>query len=190
MGIILTSQTASKSVFWSDHFDTLITVIVTILGFIITYLMTKKNFKNEITKSKIAITADMMKDLPLELCELMDQLLALEETQTIPTNHITTILAKILAYGSKDAVAIAAYMQQLVYSNSDRKDQDKDWASISCYALLITQIKYDLTSEVISPDSWFKLKTTDYYEKKDVINKCINSIVLELALNPMFIVCE
>lgn len=34
--------------FLQKHFDTILTVSITILGFIITYFMTKRNFKDEI----------------------------------------------------------------------------------------------------------------------------------------------
>lgn len=47
--------------FLTSHFDTIITVCVTVLGFIITYLMTRKNFKDEVKKNKLALNTENIK---------------------------------------------------------------------------------------------------------------------------------
>jgi len=44
--------TQSTPSFWIEHFDTIITVAVTVIGFIITYFRTTKNFQEEIRKNK------------------------------------------------------------------------------------------------------------------------------------------
>ena len=79
-------------------------------------------------------------------------------------------------------------MQQLAFSNRDGQDEQKKWEALVAYALLITQIKYDLTSEVISPESWFKMKITDYETLRPVAIKMINELVDSLNLNKEFMV--
>ena len=65
--------------FFYQHIDTLITVSVTVFGFIVTYFMTQKTFQNEVRKDKIARTMESIQDLPIEICELID--LSLRKTQ-------------------------------------------------------------------------------------------------------------
>ncbi len=181
------AQTANQSSFFMDHFDSIITVIVTILGFIITYFMTKKNFKDEVMKNKLAINANIIKDLPYEVCLLMDKLLHNKQSEII-IDEYSNLFSKILSYGSRDAVSIVIQMQQLCYVNSCENDKGKMYEMLGCYALLITQIKYDLTSEIISPESWFEMKCNDYMLLKNDIKLAINNIITKLELNTSFIV--
>ena len=36
--------------FFTDHFDTIITIAITIVGFVVTYFGTRRSFKNEIAQ--------------------------------------------------------------------------------------------------------------------------------------------
>ena len=45
---------------------------ITILGFFISYKAMKRNFKNEVQKTKVAVNVDEIRKLPYEICELMD----------------------------------------------------------------------------------------------------------------------
>ena len=65
------------------------------------------------------------------------------------------------------------------------KENDR-WKALAAYSLLITQLKYDLTAEVISPESWFMLRITDYEKKQEEIKSEINNIVDNLRLNKLF----
>ncbi len=183
-------QAVEHTSFLLEHFDAIITVLITVLGFVITYLMTKKNFKDEVTKNKLTINAEIIRDLPYEVCKLMDRFVPKGGEKQLTVAEYSDLLAKILAYGSKNAVSIATHMQQLSYSNAANMDIQKKWELLSCYALLTSQIKYDLTSEVISPESWFKLKLNDYETiRPEIVNK-INYVVEELSLIKSFHVKE
>lgn len=186
----ITPQAVEHTSFLLEHFDAIITVLITVLGFVITYLMTKKNFKDEVTKNKLAINAEIIRNLPYEVCELMDRFVPKGGQKQLTVAEYSGLLAKILAYGSKNAVSIATHMQQLSYSNAENMDLQKKWELLSCYALLISQIKYDLTSEVVSPESWFKLKLNDYEKIRPEIVKKINYVVEELSLIKSFQVKE
>lgn len=166
------------------HFDTMITVLITVLGFIITYFMTKRNFEDEITKYKITHTAEAIQSLPYDICQMMDSMIRNKKGLL---EEYGKILSRVLAYGSKDAVSIAICMQQLSYTLNDRPD-DERFSVLAAYALLITQLKYDLTSEIISPESWFQLRMTDYSKMQSYMKSTINDLVLELDLNTSFLV--
>ncbi len=171
-----------------NHFDSVITVFVTVLGFIITYFMTKKNFQDEIRKDKIALAAQEIQTLPYDICQLMDRMIkAGKEDPESFVKEYGAILSKVLAYGSKDAVSIATKMQQLSYSLTNKPTMER-FPIMAAYALLVTQLKYDLTSEVISPESWFQLRMTDYEKLRPTMKNSINDIVNELGLSNSFTV--
>ena len=99
------------------------------------------------------------------------------------------LMSKIIAYGSKDAIAIAIHMQKLAYiSNKREQTKEEQWELLASYSLLITQFKYDLSSEIISPESWFQLKITDYEENMQQMKSIINKIINKLSLNKGFLV--
>ena len=169
-----------------DHFDSIITVFITILGFVITYYMTKKNFKDEIRKNKIALASQETQTLPYDICQLMDSMLKDKaKNQDLFVKEYGAILSKVLAYGSNDAVKIAIKMQNLSYDSASKPTNEK-FPILAAYALLITQLKFDLTSEIISPESWFKLRMTDYSKIQETMKDAINSIVTELSLSESF----
>lgn len=169
------------------HFDTIITVLVTIVGFIITYFMTKKNFEDEVKKDKITHTAEAIQTLPYDICQMMDSMIKKKDYSAEQVEQYGKMLSKVLAYGSKDAVSIAIRMQQLVYTLNERPADEK-YSALAAYALLITQLKYDLTSEIISPESWFQLRMTNYSKIQSSMKSTINGLICELDLNSSFFV--
>ncbi|MEN6338853.1 MAG: hypothetical protein ABFD03_01860 [Clostridiaceae bacterium] len=171
--------------FLRNHFDAIITIILTAIGFIITNVKTNRDFKNEVMKNKLAINVDTIKTLPYDICQLMNK--ASKSSQDVSVDEISAILSKVISYGSKDAVSIAVSMQEMTYKFTSEKNKESLWPLLASYSLLISQIKYDLTSMVTSPESWFRIKITDYHTKRDDIVKVINKLVHELKLNKEFL---
>lgn len=167
--------------FISQHLDTLITVFMTLIGFVVTYIMTQQAFKDEIRKYKINHTVEVIQDLTFDICELMDRI----GDGSLKSEQFKAIMSKILAYGSEDAIKIAIQMQRCAY---DSHGKPSSASQLALYALLITQLKYDLTSEIVSPESYFLLRIKDYDKLKKTIQESINSYVKELKLNKHFIV--
>lgn len=166
------------------HFDALLTVGVTILGFVINYFVTKKNFQEEIRKEKISKNTEVIQALPYAICVLMNKIL--NKGETAPQLY-TEIMLKILSYGSRDAVKIAIKLLRMTHSLSEYPE-GKRILVLSPYALLITQLKYDLSAEIISPECWFEMCISDYETVKTEMRKSINDIVNELELNESFYV--
>ena len=44
------------------------------------------------------------------------------------------------------------------------------------FSLLITQLKYEISDEIISPESWFKLKINDYDTVREKMIEKINAL--------------
>ena len=91
----------------------------------------------------------------------------------------------MLAHGSCDAVKITIKMQRMSYESANATSEER-LPMLAAYSLLITQLKYDLTSEIISPESWFQLRMNDYSSIQDTMKKAINALVEELDLNHSF----
>lgn len=167
-----------------------IDVMVTILGFVITYHMTTKSVSDEIRKSKIAHNVEMIHSLPLELCNMMTKIQKAPSTNkktTIKQQDYEELMIKIFAYGSKDAVTLATEIQQTSYKIA-QTNENCGQKMLILFSLLITQLKYDISDEIISPESWFRLKINDYENvRNDMIEK-INQLISELSLNEKFYV--
>lgn len=164
-----------------DHFDAIITILITILGFIITYFLNQSSFRDEVKKDKLSRTAEEIKSLPFDICQMMDAMIG----GKLSVEQYSAILSKVLAYGSKDAVSLAVKMQQLSYKMKEAPKEER-FIIMATYALLITQLKYDLTSEIISPESWFQLRLTDYNALQSQMKGYINDLVDELNVNRAF----
>lgn len=171
--------------FVTNHFETIVSTAITILGFIVTYLMTKKSLKDEIKKDKINRTSETLQMLPYDICQLLSSII--NNHSNLPIEKYNEILSKVISYGSKDTVGIAIKMQQLSYSLADeKKPEDEKFRLMAAYALLITQLKYDITSEIISPESWFEMRIKDYEKLRPQMKKWINDLISELKLNKQF----
>lgn len=171
--------------FFSNHFDAIITVTVTVVGFIITYILTKRSFFDEVRKSKISHNVEMIHSLPLELCELMSKIQKQTKKNPVSPKDYESIMTKIFAYGSRDAVKITTEIQQTFYKVA-KTDEDYGQRLLVLFALLITQLKYDISDEVISSDNWLRLKLNDYDTSKSMLTLKINECVSELGLNKEF----
>lgn len=170
--------------FAGAHFDTFITVAVTVLGFIITYKMTAKSFGNEIRKTKISHNVEIIHSLPFDLCKLMSKIQK-SKGKKLNANEYEGLITKIFAYGSKDAVNIATEIQQTLY-RAAATNEDCGRKLLILFSILITQLKYDISDESITPESWFKLYINDYENERKALAKEINQLISEFSLNEKF----
>lgn len=172
--------------FLVNNFD----MFITILGFFVTYKLTTKTFGNEIRKSKIDQNIEAIHSLPLELCNMMSKI----QKSRLQKNSVTAeeyedLITKIFAYGSKDSVALAIEIQQTFYKVAKTNDDCGQYLLV-LFSLLITQLKYEISDEIISPESWFKLKINDYDNvRENFVNK-INHTVKKLGLSKKFTIKE
>ena len=161
-------------------------VVVTILGFFITYKLTTKTFSNEIRKSKIDHNVEAIHSLPLELCNMMSKIQQSKGSKNaVSASDYEKLMTKIFAYCSKDSVAIAVEIQQTFYK-INKTNEDFGQYLLVLFALLITQLKYEISDEIISPESWFKLKITDYETSREIMVGEINQTIKKLNLNKKF----
>ena len=162
-----------------------VTGVISIIGFIVTNLSMRKNFKNELIKQRVSITLEKMATMPFEVLELLDRIIKSKNgwNEKAELNNFKRIMNEIYAYGSEHAISIVALMQKENYAVSgDVRKMDK-FRVMSSYVLLATQIKYDVTGVYVNPDFWFKMRITDYEKHKEEIKNANNKLVMELDLS-------
>ena len=85
---------------------------------------------------------------------------------------------KVVAYGSKDAVVIAASFQENNYAGAP-----DNFRNLAYYAILAAQLKYDIIGEIIAPELFFKFYLNDYAKNEAGIKNAIDELVEELKLS-------
>lgn len=150
-----------------------ITAAVTIIGFVVTYFLNKRNFKSEIDREKININLDKIADLPYKIQELMNTILN-QGANAKTISDFKELMSLIFAYGSKEAIMLMTNMQQLNYRIADHSADADNMELILYYILLLCQIKYNLTGIKINPEYWLRMRLSDYssmekYKKKQLI---------------------
>lgn len=171
-----------------------LTSIISIIGFVLTNKNMSKNLKNELKKEKTTLHIQKMSEMPYDILSLMDKMTKNSSSSSSSGEVLEEFLEEfgkimntVCAYGSKDAIKIASIMQSENYRMANEKKENKNKYRILCfYSLLVTQIKYDVTNIVNSPELWFKLKINDYYKMRDKMIEENNKIVDELDLNEEF----
>ena len=171
-----------------------LTSIISIIGFVLTNKNMSKNLKNELKKEKTTLHIQKMSEMPYDILSLMDKMTKNSSSSSSSGEVLEEFLEEfgkimntVCAYGSKDAIKIASIMQSENYRMANEKKENQNKYRILCfYSLLVTQIKYDVTNIVNSPELWFKLKINDYYKMRDKMIEENNKIVDELDLNEEF----
>lgn len=165
-----------------DILTIVVPALITIVGLLVNYFFTNRNIKNEISKKKLDISLEYLSEAPYKTLELFEKM-RVKGKEAEYLELFTELSNTVFAYGSEEAIKILGAFQQNNYAiNSGNGDMQK---SIAYFILLTCQIKYDLTGIEISPDSWYKIKITDYetnIENKNKFIKATNEVVEELNL--------
>ncbi|RGF21619.1 hypothetical protein [Dorea sp. AM10-31] len=162
-----------------------LTSIISVIGFILTNKNMSKNLKNELQKEKTSVHIQKMSKMPYDILCLMDTMVKKSQVSEESLDEFKRIMNTVCAYGSKDAIKIASTMQSENYQ-LDKAATKNSYRILAFYPLLVTQIKYDVTNIVNSPELWFRLKINDYENLRDLMVEENNKIVDELDLNKEF----
>ena len=176
---ILLANTSDTN-FWSENIGVFISSAITIVGFVVTYFLTRKNLKDEIQKTQGNKAIELMQEVPYELLEFINGLGKWSGQDAL--NKLNKVISTVCAYGSPSAVKILEeFQKEILYK------EDKDTKALLAYlGLLISQIKFDITGEIMSPESWLIIKIKDYSRfQKDII-KIINTLVDKNKLDKRF----
>ena len=92
-----------------------VTSIISIIGFVVTYKSMKRNFKEELEKEKTSIHIEKMSSIPYKILELMDSIINSRGKGNYLKDFVS-LMDTIYAYGSENAIKIAATMQKENYT--------------------------------------------------------------------------
>lgn len=166
--------------------STSITSIITIIGLIVTYNMNKRNYKEELKNNKTTLNIEKLQSIILDVSNLLNN------PNNINPEKYQLLVSNILSYGSLDAIKILTYLQTSLYNikngklETKEKNNNQTILTITAYCLLITQIKYDLTGEILPPLAYAKIKLTDFRNLENEFYIKNNEIISELHLNENF----
>jgi len=171
-----------------------IPAVATVVGFIVTYRLNKRNFEQEVIKAKRNIQLDKIDDLPHEILSYIDLVNEgfsddMEKEAFIEQlrSKGKPMQSKIIAYGSKDAIKLlmqAAELGREYYeAPDDAKDKKLIWKHDACNVLLLCQARYDLTGIETNPEFWYRIRRPYYIGKEDGFIERNNKIVKDLNLN-------
>ena len=95
----------------------IVTGIISIIGFVVTYNSMKKNFKNELEKEKTSVHIEKMSTIPYFILELLGKIIKSQGQEDI-LNDFNCLMNTVYAYGSEKAIFIAATMQKENYEKA------------------------------------------------------------------------
>lgn len=168
-------------------------IIISITGVIITIYTLREDFQNELAKQKANMQLDKMSTMPYEILELLQNIID-SRNDTAATlqkeimDKMNRIFSTIYAYGTSASIHILAAMQSENYQNASAPNQADTYRMMTFYVLLTAQIRADITGEVVSPEEWFKLKITDFQNNRERIKVANNKLVEELNLSSQYII--
>lgn len=96
----------------------IVTGIISIIGFVVTYNSMKKNFKNELEKEKTSVHIEKMSTMPYFILELSEKMNKSQGQGDILSDFIS-LMNTVYAYGSEKAILIAATMQKENYEKAN-----------------------------------------------------------------------
>lgn len=171
--------------------STTVTGCISIIGFIVTYISMKRNFKNELEKQKSGMALEKMSTIPYEALSFYDVIMGLNKTKKKESeasllNKMAALLNTIYAYGSENAIKITSLMQYESYLRDAGELEMDKYRVVAFYILLASQVKYDVTGTAVSPEMWYRMRIKDYNKVKERFKETNNKLVSELKLNEKF----
>lgn len=162
---------------------------VSIVGNVVAIILNKMEFTYSIQKMKSEQQLSTLYGMQRELLHLVDDICH-DIHGNLRRDYGKIWHEKyemILCYGSKDAMRIAEYIQNLILEGIDDGVSCPLSRLLGAMLLLSMQIKYDTTGVKSSPKSWYigryttqrVFKVGDFYDQS---REDINSIVDELKL--------
>ena len=93
---------------------------------------------------------------------------------------------EVYAYGSENAIALISKIQKDNMFFGDNVADRNLYELIAMYILLATQIKYDVTGIIVSPEKWYEMRMNDYEINREKMRLANNNVVKMFELNKRF----
>lgn len=174
-----------------DYLTIFIPCIVTSVGFIISIIINKQTYSQNIQKLKSEQQLTKLYGIQKDVLDYIDMFCTLVAHPDINIDGMDNLQNKIrltvICYGSENAVRLIEYIESMIFTCKDDNIKFSKSKYIAAHILLAMQIKYDTTGIKTSPNVWYIGKYTtqrmlkDYSFYNDSI-LTINDIVDELEL--------
>lgn len=180
--------------------------LVSVIGFSVTYFMSRKNlkdglalteteFQNELLKQRSDKRLELMASAPYDALALMQNMIdsGKDKKHSFPDSKLiekqNALYFKVYAYGSPSSLHILSSMQSENYQANTNNTVSTNAHRLICYyVLLASQLRMDVTGETVNPDEWFKMKFSDYHKTKALFADANNQLVTELNLSEDFLI--
>ncbi|MHB1315334.1 MAG: hypothetical protein ACYCX2_07620 [Christensenellales bacterium] len=145
----------------------LLTMAVTIFGFIMSYIANKKKIESEFLKQKQQLGQSKLADVPFQLLRNIYDIRNNNEG-AYNIDKYELIINTVFAFGSKEATKVAKELFQFIlYANDKNLEKsflnENKFSVYSAILVLISQIKYDITGVIISPFTFSQITGIDIY---------------------------
>nr|DAJ55684.1 MAG TPA: hypothetical protein [Caudoviricetes sp.]DAK81028.1 MAG TPA: hypothetical protein [Caudoviricetes sp.] len=164
----------------------MIPALISIIGFIATNRSVKRDFKNEILKQRNEIALNKMATMPMRILELLGTIIETGGQNEELAKEFDGFMNEVYAYGSENAIALISKIQKDNMFFGDNVADRNLYELIAMYILLATQIKYDVTGIIVSPEKWYEMRMNDYEINREKMRLANNNVVKMFELNKRF----
>ena len=164
----------------------MIPALISIIGFIATNRSVKRDFKNEILKQRNEIALNKMATMPMRILELLGTIIETGGQNEELAKEFDGFMNEVYAYGSENAIALISKIQKDNMFFGDNVADRNSYELIAMYILLATQIKYDVTGIIVSPEKWYEMRMNDYEINREKMRLANNNVVKMFELNKRF----
>ena len=164
----------------------MIPALISIIGFIATNRSVKRDFKNEILKQRNEIALNKMATMPMRILELLGTIIETGGQNEELAKEFDGFMNEVYAYGSENAITLISKIQKDNIFFGDNVADRNFYELIAMYILLATQIKYDVTGIIVSPEKWYEMRMNDYEINREKMRLANNNVVKMFELNKRF----
>lgn len=164
----------------------MIPALISIIGFIATNRSVKRDFKNESLKQRNEIALNKMATMPMRILELLGTINETGGQNEELAKEFDGFMNEVYAYGSENAIALISKIQKDNMFFGDNVADRNSYELIAMYILLATQIKYDVTGIIVSPEKWYEMRMNDYEINREKMRLANNNVVKMFELNKRF----
>lgn len=164
----------------------MIPALISIIGFIATNRSIKRDFKNESLKQRNEIALNKMATMPMRILELLGTIIETGGQNEELAKEFDGFMNEVYAYGSENAIALISKIQKDNMFFGDNVADRNSYELIAMYILLATQIKYDVTGIIVSPEKWYEMRINDYEINREKMRLANNNVVKMFELNKRF----
>lgn len=164
----------------------MIPALISIIGFIATNRSVKRDFKNEILKQRNEIALNKMATMPMRILELLGTIIETGGQNEELAKEFDGFMNEVYAYGSENAIALISKIQKDNMFFGDNVADRNLYELIAMHILLATQIKYDVTGIIVSPEKWYEMRMNDYEINREKMRLANNNVVKMFELNKRF----